>query len=125
MSSADLKGIATRVLHECAAGRAREAFRAHAAEGFRHHNPHFAGDAESLAAAMEANARQFPQKALQVKRAIQEGATVVLHSFVKHTAEEPGYALVHIFRFDGERIAELWDIAQEVPAESPNEHGMF
>ena len=125
MASSDLKGIATRVLHECAAGRARAAFAAHAADGFRHHNPHFAGDAESLAAAMEANAAQFPGKALQVKRAVQEGAIVVLHSLVKHTPEEPGYALVHIFRFDGNRIAELWDIAQEVPADSPNQHGMF
>ena len=125
MAPANLKGIATQVLHDCAAGRAREAFEQHAAPGFRHHNAHFAGDAESLATAMEENARQFPQKALQVKRAVQEGAIVVLHSHVRHTADEAGYALVHIFRFDGERIAELWDIAQEVPKDSPNENGMF
>jgi hypothetical protein len=29
------------------------------------------------------------------------------------------------FRFENDRIAELWDIAQEVPAESMNSNGMF
>jgi predicted SnoaL-like aldol condensation-catalyzing enzyme len=32
---------------------------------------------------------------------------------------------VHIFRFDGDRIAEPWDIGQPVPAESVNTNGMF
>ena len=29
------------------------------------------------------------------------------------------------FRFEDDRIAELWDLAQEVPAETPNTNGMF
>jgi len=32
---------------------------------------------------------------------------------------------VHIFRFEGERIAELWDLGQPVPDGSPNEDGML
>jgi predicted SnoaL-like aldol condensation-catalyzing enzyme len=32
--------------------------------------------------------------------------------------------LVHIFRFDGGLIAELWDIGQPVPEDSPNERGL-
>ncbi len=40
-------------------------------------------------------------------------------------AGDPWFALVHIFRFKEDRVAELWDIAQPVPADSPNEHGMF
>ena len=38
---------------------------------------------------------------------------------------ERGFAVVHIFRFDGDRIVELWDLAQEVPDHSPNANGMF
>jgi predicted SnoaL-like aldol condensation-catalyzing enzyme len=34
-------------------------------------------------------------------------------------------ALVHIFRFEGNLIAELWDIGQAAPENSPNEYGMF
>jgi predicted SnoaL-like aldol condensation-catalyzing enzyme len=38
---------------------------------------------------------------------------------------ESGVAVVHIFRFQGDRIAELWDIGQPVPQDSPNQAGMF
>jgi predicted SnoaL-like aldol condensation-catalyzing enzyme len=38
---------------------------------------------------------------------------------------DPGAALVHIFRFHGGEILELWDIAQAVPKDCPNENGMF
>lgn len=36
-----------------------------------------------------------------------------------------GAAVVHIFRFDDDRIVELWDIGQAVPEASVNENGMF
>jgi hypothetical protein len=36
-----------------------------------------------------------------------------------------GAAVVHTFRFEGDRIAELWDIGQPVPADSVNDNGMF
>jgi predicted SnoaL-like aldol condensation-catalyzing enzyme len=103
------KEMAVAFLRLAASPRAREAFARYAGAGFRHHNPHFASDADSLAAAMEANARQFPQKQLEVLRAL----------------EDPGFALVHLFRFEGEKVAELWDLAQQVPESSPNAHGMF
>jgi hypothetical protein len=32
---------------------------------------------------------------------------------------------VHLFRFEGDRIAELWDIGLPVPAESVNTNAMF
>jgi hypothetical protein len=32
---------------------------------------------------------------------------------------------VHILRFENSRIAEMWDIAQEIPPDSPNALGMF
>jgi len=44
---------------------------------------------------------------------------------VRHKKGEPGAAVVHVFRFEGDRIAELWDVGQEVPADSPNQNGMF
>jgi predicted SnoaL-like aldol condensation-catalyzing enzyme len=50
---------------------------------------------------------------------------VAVHSRVQHTPADRGAALVHLFRFEGDRIAELWDVGQEVPAETPNANGMF
>jgi len=118
------KEIATSFLQDAATGSVGPAF-AHTAADFVHHNPHFPSDAAPLRDAMAENARRNPGKTLVVHRAIEEGNFVALHSHVRHNTEERGYALVHIFRFEGDKIAELWDIAMEVPADSPNKAGMF
>jgi predicted SnoaL-like aldol condensation-catalyzing enzyme len=74
---------------------------------------------------MEQNARQNPEKVLDVKRAIAEGDWVVVHSHVKQNPGDPGAAVVHIFRFENGRIVELWDVGQPLPETSPNQYGMF
>jgi predicted SnoaL-like aldol condensation-catalyzing enzyme len=118
------KDAAVTFLRLAATGRVREAY-THVGASFRHHNPYFAGDAQSLMTGMEENARQNPQKRLDVLRAIEEGDLVAVHSQVRHKPDDRGAAVVHIFRFEGDRIAELWDVGQEVPAESVNTNGMF
>ena len=119
------KDIALSFLHLAATGRAREAYEKYAGPNFKHHNPHFDAAPTALIDAMDANARQFPKKRLEVKLALEEGPLVSVLSHVRHTSDESGFAVVHIFRFDGDRIAELWDLAQEVPEHSPNANGMF
>ena len=61
----------------------------------------------------------------EVLRALQDGDLVAVHSRVVQRPRNRGAALVHIFRFESGRIAELWDGGQPVPEDSPNEHGMF
>jgi predicted SnoaL-like aldol condensation-catalyzing enzyme len=119
------KAIATEFLKAAAAGQARAAFSKYAAPGFRHHNAYFKGDANSLAAAMDQNARQNPGKTLDVKQTIEEGDRVAVLSHVRHGPNGPDAAVVHVFRFEGDRIAELWDVGQEIPNDSPNVYGMF
>jgi len=119
------KDIATEFLMLAASGRAKEAFARHVAGDFRHHNGYFPGDAHSLMIAMDENAKQFPGKTLEVKIAVEEGDNVATFSRVVHTPGENGAAVVHIFRFTGGKIAELWDVGQAVPDDSPNEYGMF
>ena len=137
--TADIEGTmsthsATTVSHKDAAvsfmrlvgsGKVREAFHKHAAPGFRHHNPFFRGDADSLMKAMEENAAQYPDKAIEVLNVLEDRDLVAVHSRVRHKPGDRGAALVHIFRFAGEHVVELWDISQEVPEESVNENGMF
>ncbi len=76
-------------------------------------------------AGMEENARQNPNKVLEIKRVIAEGGLVVVHSHVRQKPDDLGAVLVHIFRFEKGRIVELWDIGQPVPDKSPNQYGMF
>jgi len=112
-------------LRLAASGNVRQAFDKHACPEFRHHNPFFPGDAESLMVAMEENAAKNPARILEIQHALQEGNLVAVHSRVSLKPGDRGVAVVHIFRFQGNHIAELWDIGQAVPENSPNEYGMF
>ncbi|MFC0213681.1 nuclear transport factor 2 family protein [Paenibacillus chartarius] len=119
------KEKAVSFLQMVAAGNVREAYRSYVAPDFRHHNPYFRGDSESLMLAMEENAAKNPHKTLEVKHAIEEGDIVAVHSHVKQNQEDLGGAVVHIFRFHDDLIVELWDVGQPIPKDSPNENGMF
>jgi predicted SnoaL-like aldol condensation-catalyzing enzyme len=119
------KDVAVSFLRQAASGRVREAYDKHVSEGFRHHNPFFAGSADALMTGMEENARQNPDKRLDVLHTLEDGDLVAVHSHVRQKPDDRGAAVVHLFRFDGDRIAELWDIGQPVPPESLNPNGMF
>lgn len=119
------KTAAVEFLRLVASGQVREAYRRHVGPGFRHHNPYFRGDGESLMLAMEENARTNPDKILEVQRVVGEGELVAVHSRIRQHPADAGAAVVHIFRFHDGRIEELWDVGQAQPDNSPNEHGMF
>ncbi len=125
MGGPDIGGIATGFLALASSGKVREAFERHVAEGFTHHNPWFAGDRESLLVAMEQSAASEPNKAFIVKQVIAAGDRVAVLSHLQREQAGQEYAVVHMFRFEGERIAEMWDLAQEIPHDSPNALGMF
>ena len=125
MSNHNHKDAAIDFLTLVASGKVSEAYRRHVGAGFRHHNPHFRGDATSLKVAMEENAAKNPNKVLEIQRTLQDGDEVAVHSRVRQNPADRGGALVHIFRFEGDRIVELWDVGQELPENAVNENGMF
>lgn len=119
------KDAAVSFLEMASTGKVDEAYSKLVGDGFKHHNPYFEGPAEALYTAMKENAIQNPRKAIDVKRVIAEGEFVVVHFLVKHKPDELGAAVKQIFRFENGKIVEMWDLGQPVPAESPNQHGMF
>jgi predicted SnoaL-like aldol condensation-catalyzing enzyme len=125
MSTSDYKQAASDFLMLASKGKSKEAFSRHVSQNFRHHNIYFKGDAESLMTAMEDNAKKNPDKICDIKRIIHEGDLVVTHSLVRQKPGDPGAGVVHIFRFENDKIVELWDLGQPVPLETVNENGMF
>ena len=119
------KEAAVEFLKMAASGDVREAFRRHVAPGFKHHNAWFPGDGDSLLRAMEDNAKENPGKVFDVKQVIAQGERVAVFSHVRQKPDDRGAGVVHIFRFEGARIVELWDLGQAVPQDSVNENGMF
>jgi len=118
------KQIAISFLKNAASGKLDEAY-GHVTPNFRHHNPHFAGDAESLKAGMAEAAKRFPNTTLDVQHTFAEADLVAIHSRVLHAQDQPEISVVHIFRFEGDQIAELWDVGMQAPPDSPNVNGMF
>lgn len=110
-------------LQRIIAGDIREAYEAHTTPDFRHHNAYFPGDKEALIKGMQDNHEHFPEKIFQIHQVISEGPLVAVHSLLKFNPGHTGIAVVHLFRFEGAKIAEFWDVAQMLPDRSPNENG--
>lgn len=123
-NSSNIKDIAVSFLKDASTGKLEEAY-SRVSANFRHHNPHFKGDAESLKAGMAEAAAKFPNTRLEVQHTFENGDLVAVHSRVQHASDAAAIAVVHIFRFEGNEIAELWDVGIEVPKDSPNENGAF
>jgi predicted SnoaL-like aldol condensation-catalyzing enzyme len=121
----NIKSIAEQFLTMTASGKVIEAFDLFVSPDFRHHNIYFKGDAESLLEAMIESAENFPAKKLEIQFAIGDENRVGIYSKVIMFKDDPGTALVHFFRFDGNKIIEMWDLAQPAPNEIINENGLF
>lgn len=120
------KDIAESFLKLASSGRVREAYEKYVHPDFKHHNPYFKGDRESLLVAMEESAATTPNKSFEVVRVLEDGDIVATHSRLRRTvANALEVAVVHIFRFKDEKIIEEWEAGGEIPKDSPNENGIF
>src|SRR5262245_39590496 len=107
-------------------GNVQEAYDQYVAPSFIHHNQYFKGDRQSLLRGMQEASKNEPNKAVEVNHVYEDGDTVITHSRVsRQDPSAPAIAVVHIFRFEQDRIAELWDVGQQMSKDSPNENGMF
>ncbi|MGA6223135.1 nuclear transport factor 2 family protein [Streptomyces umbrinus] len=89
------------------------------------HNPLAPDGAAALKAFGTAWRQQYPDATYGIKRVISEGDLVLLHSSVVLAPGTRGIAAIDIFRFRGGRIAEHWDVLQDVPAATANGNDMF
>lgn len=94
-------------------------------EAYVQHSPGVADDREALRDFAKLTAAAAPNAHLEIKRILVDGDYVVVHSHIKRAEQDPGVALVDIFRVNGDTVVEHWDVMQEVPAESANANTMF
>ena len=68
---------------------------------------------------------QTPEAVHDVKRALVDGDHVTVHYHVRRWPGDPGWAVIDIFRIENGRIAEHWDVMQDVTSGGPNPIGPF
>jgi predicted SnoaL-like aldol condensation-catalyzing enzyme len=120
-----IKRSAVEFLQLVIAGHIEEAYQKWVDMTGKHHNPFFAEGFSALKQAMFENHTQFPNKQLTVKHVLGDGDLVAVHSHIITNQKHPGIAAVHLFRFDGNRIVEMWDCVLPLPADCPNGDGPF
>lgn len=117
------KEMAMEFLKLAGTGNVKTAYDRFIHADFIHHNQYFKGDRQSLLIAMEEGHMSHPNKSIDIKHVYEDGDTVITHSHV--VSDLGNIAVVHIFRFQSEKIIEMWDLGTITDPESPNENGAF
>jgi predicted SnoaL-like aldol condensation-catalyzing enzyme len=88
------------------------------------HNPNVATGRQAFINAFTQIFKQNPNFSTQIKRIYTDGNSVIVHSFSPRGPA--GSAIVDIYRLnDDGKIAEHWDVIQQIPSKSANNNTMF
>jgi predicted SnoaL-like aldol condensation-catalyzing enzyme len=101
-----------------------ESARKYMGDHYKQHNPRVADGPDGLRTHIEDLKNNFPDVRSEIKRIIAEGDYVVLHVHSRRTPIRQ-LAIIEIFRLENGKIAEHWDVVQEIPESSLNSNGMF
>jgi len=127
----DRKKVVMEYFDLVGSGKFKEGLRFFAAD-CRTHNPYVPGSMEKLTEAMIAASKDTGARSTEpgfaVKHVLVDGDFVAAHTEFLNSKSKPsdgGLRQVHIFRFEGDKIVEYWDITQQILANMPNAAGAF
>ncbi|ODU69216.1 MAG: polyketide cyclase [Novosphingobium sp. SCN 66-18] len=103
--------------------KVREAFERYVHPDYMQHNPAVIDGREAAIAHLEGLLAR-PTVSMDVRRILVDGDYGFVHLIGRQGPEDPGHALMNIFRFADGLIVEHWDVAQPVPATTASGRGM-
>ena len=101
--------------------KAKQYFGSH----YTQHNPLAADGPEGLKKFIDFLKEKFPNAKSEFKKVLADGDYVIVHV---HAVREPGTrgnAIIDIFRLEGGKVVEHWDVTQPIPEKPLNNNTMF
>lgn len=92
-------------------------------DNYIQHNPGVADGKEALKSALKIWFKNAPKEKIDIQHLGADGNFVYIHT--KSKRGDKTISVIDIFRVDGGKAVEHWDVIQEVPAKSANDHPMF
>jgi predicted SnoaL-like aldol condensation-catalyzing enzyme len=92
-------------------------------DNYMQHNPAVADGKEALKAALKIWFKGAPKEKIDIQHIGADGNFVYIHT--KSKQGNKTISVIDIFRVDGGKVVEHWDVMQEVPARAANDHPMF
>ena len=106
--------------HEVTSG-----FSLHVGDRYIQHNPNVADGREAAIKGLSGFFQAVPGVRYDIKRVLADADLVAVHGHVTMHRDDPGQAVIDIFRLEGEKIVEHWDVTQPVPSNPANQNTMF
>ena len=105
--------------------KVRQAFERWVHPDYIQHKPTLPDGREAVVEFLESLLERFPTRTFTIHRVIALDDLVAVHYHSQATPDDPGFAVVDIFRVEGCRMVEHWDVVQRVPEKSANDNTMF
>ena len=104
--------------------RVADAFALLVSDDYRQHNPSIADGPAAAIAALTPKFDGSPGARFEILRTIIDGDLAMVH--VRATRPgAPDAAVADIYRFEGDRIVEHWDVLQTMPEAPVHDHPLF
>lgn len=102
-----------------------EAFERWVHPDYIQHKPTLPDGREPVTDFLEMLLERFPQRTFTIHRVIASDDLVAVHYHSQSCPDDPGFAVVDIFRVEDCLMVEHWDVVQAVLEQSANDNTMF
>jgi predicted SnoaL-like aldol condensation-catalyzing enzyme len=102
-----------------------EAAQKYIGEEYRQHNPKVADGVEPFVQFISGMQKKHPALTVAISHTLAEGDLVAVHVHLMREANDPGQAIMELFRLKRGKIVEHWDVVQPVPATTISGNSMF
>ena len=95
------------------------------ADDYIQHSSAATAGKEGLRAFFENRAGRFPDVRFAIKASFVDGDFTIFHIHTVRHEGDPGMSIIDYFRLAGGKVAEHWEVVQEIPEELPHANGIF